>query len=142
MVAVASARASLLVQTTGASRAEARLRRAVRQRGAVGYRKAYRLTPVGLPRRSADMAWPGRRIAVFFDGCFWHSCPLHRDARYGANAGYWVAKLARNAERDRETRAALMAAGWTVLEVWEHDDALAAADMIARVVLGAAGRAV
>jgi DNA mismatch endonuclease (patch repair protein) len=118
-----SAPASLLAQTTGESRTEAALRRAVRAAGALGYRKGYRLRPVpGLGRRSADMAWPGRRLAVFADGCFWHGCSVHHDARYGVNDAYWRAKIARNAARDAETTGALLAAGWTVVRVWEHED--------------------
>ena len=139
----APARASLLAQTSGASLAEARLRAAVRLTGTVGYRKAFPLAAAGFPRRTADMAWPGRRIAVFYDGCFWHGCELHRSKCLGgSDPDYWRQKIARNAERDRETRTALAAAGWVVLTVWEHEDVAAAAETISRIVQEAAGRAV
>jgi DNA mismatch endonuclease, patch repair protein len=36
-----------------------------------------------------------------------------------ARRGYWIAKLERNAARDRRTRRALRKAGWQVLVVWE-----------------------
>jgi len=124
MAAVASTRASLLAQTTGESRAEVALRRAVRAVGALGYRKGYRFKGVpGLARRSADMAWVGRRLAVFYDGCMWHGCPEHCDRRWGgSDPGFWEAKIARTRARDAETTEALEAAGWTVVRVWEHED--------------------
>jgi DNA mismatch endonuclease (patch repair protein) len=97
------------------------------------YRVEHRVP--GLPRRTVDIALPGRRLAVFVDGCFWHGCPDHsRPPR--SNTDWWVAKLAANRERDRSTTAHLEAAGWTVLRIWEHEDPRAAAD---RVLL-AAGR--
>src|SRR4051795_6896695 len=46
----------------------------------------------GLPRRRADMVFTRRRVAVFVDGCFWHSCPIHATTPT-ANRGWWVAKL-------------------------------------------------
>src|SRR3954466_10245033 len=56
----------------------------------------------GLPRRRADMVFTRRRVAVFVDGCFWHSCPAHATTPT-ANREWWVAKLERNQERDRQT---------------------------------------
>lgn len=89
----------------------------------------------GLPRRRADMAFIRRRIAVFVDGCFWHSCPLHATTP-AANREWWVAKLERNERRDRDTDAHLSGLGWTVLRFWEHEDATAAVDVIERAVRG------
>lgn len=79
----------------------------------------------GLPRRSIDVAFTQRRLAVLVDGCFWHSCPEHATTSK-TNAEWWAAKLQRNVERDRETDAALIAAGWRVVRVWEHEDPAAA----------------
>jgi DNA mismatch endonuclease (patch repair protein) len=67
-----------------------------------------------------DIAFTKRRIAVFIDGCFWHSCPQHGRSP-AVNGGYWSPKLQRNAERDREQTSALTLAGWTVLRFWEHE---------------------
>lgn len=68
-----------------------------------------------------DIAFTKRRVAVFIDGCFWHSCPQHgRKPR--VNDGYWSPKLEGNAIRDRAQTAALRSAGWTVLRFWEHED--------------------
>lgn len=105
---------------------ELELRRALHARG-VRYRVDYPLP--GMPRRRADVVFTRVRLAVFVDGCFWHCCPEH--ASYPrANSGWWRAKLARNVERDRETDGALLAAGWTVLRFWGHDDMHAAASAV------------
>src|SRR5687768_9395055 len=46
-------------------------------------------------RRRADLVFSTARVAVFVDGCFWHSCPLHATLPK-ANAAWWTAKLAAN----------------------------------------------
>lgn len=90
-------------------------------RGVRGYRVGPRIELPGRRAVRPDFAWIGRRIAVFVDGCFWHSCPRHgRPPK--TNLDYWVPKLARNVERDREQTAALEALGWTVLRAWEHQN--------------------
>jgi len=72
-------------------------------------------------------------VAVFVDGCFWHSCPEHGSAPR-ANAEWWRAKFARTRRRDAETNLRLSEAGWLVLRIWEHEDPLAAAHAVAAVV--------
>ena len=50
---------------------------------------------------TADLVLPGRAVAVFVDGCFWHGCPTHgRKFWSGPNAELWAEKMARNRERD------------------------------------------
>jgi DNA mismatch endonuclease (patch repair protein) len=68
-----------------------------------------------------DVVFTRARLAVFVDGCFWHSCPAHGNIPR-ANRDYWVPKLDRNVRRDRAVDAALTEAGWTVLRAWEHED--------------------
>lgn len=63
------------------------------------------------------------------DGCFWHRCPQHATDPKN-NAEWWAAKLAGNVTRDRATDAALIAAGWHVVRVWEHEDPVSAADRV------------
>jgi DNA mismatch endonuclease, patch repair protein len=105
---------------------ELALRRALHGQG-FRYRKDYRLDLDGA-RVRPDIAFTARRVAVFVDGCFWHACPEH-GTKPASNTWYWGPKLARNVERDRAADAALTAAGWRVVRVWEHeplDEAVAA----------------
>ena len=100
---------------------------------ALGLRYRVDFPPVRGLRRRADIAFTRRRIAIFIDGCFWHGCPLH--ATYPKrNSDYWLPKLRRNIERDRETDEQLSVAGWIVLRIWEHEDPLVAARRIEQAV--------
>src|SRR5437764_852488 len=94
--------------------------------------------PVALGGRSVrpDVVFTRARVAVFVDGCFWHRCPEHFQMPR-ANREYWEPKLTRNVERDGEADAALQAAGWVVVRVWEHEAADAAAGRVADIVAGA-----
>jgi DNA mismatch endonuclease (patch repair protein) len=112
---------------------EVALRSALHVRG-LRFRKNAR--PVASIGCRADVVFPGTRIAVFVDGCFWHGCPDH-GFMPRTNAHYWRAKLERNVERDRRNDADLEAAGWTVMRVWEHEAADAAADRVASAVRAA-----
>jgi len=93
-----------------------------------GLRYRVDFAPVG-GRRKADIVFPRQRIAVFIDGCFWHSCPLHGSVP-ATNRDYWVPKLATNTERDRQTTEGLEALGWRVVRIWEHVTAEEAAAVI------------
>ncbi len=96
---------------------ELRLRSELHRAG-YRYRVDLRLDLVGA-RVRPDIVFTRRRVAVFVDGCFWHSCPEHgREPR--ANTDYWGPKLARNRERDRSITLLLQEAGWTVVRLWEH----------------------
>ncbi|PRY29032.1 T/G mismatch-specific endonuclease [Pseudosporangium ferrugineum] len=83
------------------------------------YRKdlLIRLTDV---RVRPDIVFTARKVAVFVDGCFWHVCPQH-GRQPTTNEWYWAPKLRRNMERDRLANAALTAAGWQVVRIWEHE---------------------
>lgn len=81
------------------------------------YRVGYKVP--GMPRRSIDIAFPGPKVAVFIDGCFWHGCPEHCIPPKN-NADWWKAKLERNVARDKETTEHLQQSGWTVVRLWEH----------------------
>ena len=87
----------------------------------------------GKRRRRADLTFVGPKVVVFVDGCFWHGCPEHGTSPK-ANAEWWAEKLARNVSRDADTDEYLTSQGWTVLRFWEHEDVLAAADQVERVV--------
>ena len=114
---------------------ELQVRRLLHARG-LRYRVMY---PVpGIRRRSIDIAFTRAKVAVFLDGCFWHSCPLH-GTQPRANAEWWLAKLQRNRARDAETSQALEDAGWLVLRFWEHEAPDVVVEAICSEVLGAAG---
>jgi DNA mismatch endonuclease (patch repair protein) len=68
-----------------------------------------------------DIVLPGRHIAIFVDGCFWHGCPEHgRQTPWtGPNADLWRQKMRRNAERDARSSALAAEGGWQVHRVWE-----------------------
>ncbi|MQY26870.1 very short patch repair endonuclease [Nocardia aurantia] len=105
---------------------EIALRRELHRRGCRFFVDRAPLT--GL-RRRADLVFPRRRVAVYVDGCFWHSCPQHATSPRN-NAQWWAEKLAGNVTRDRDTDARLIAAGWQVVRIWEHEDAVTAADRV------------
>ena len=93
---------------------ELRVRRLLTALGA-----RYRLHRKDLPG-SPDIVMPGRRLAIFIHGCFWHGHDCARGARVPkANRDYWVGKVARNRARDQAARDALAAAGWRVETLWE-----------------------
>jgi DNA mismatch endonuclease (patch repair protein) len=87
----------------------------------------------------ADLVFGPARVAVYVDGCFWHSCPEH-GTMPRSNEAFWQAKLARNQERDAAVNEALAAAGWTVVRIWEHEEIDAAADRVEAAVRESLGR--
>jgi DNA mismatch endonuclease, patch repair protein len=102
----------------------------------------YRLHRKDLPGHP-DIVMPGRRLALFVHGCFWHGHDCARGARVPKqNRDYWLAKVARNRARDERSREALAALGWRVETIWECDLKDAEA-LEARLValLGSPGRA-
>jgi len=93
----------------------------------------------GIRRRTIDVAFTRRRLAVFVDGCFWHGCPEH-GTRPKSNAEWWEAKIIANRARDEATSEHLRDLGWQVLRVWEHIDPFEAADLVADRYRAIAGR--
>ena len=89
------------------------MRERLRAAGLGGYRLQWKVA--GHP----DIAWPGKKVCVFVNGCFWHRCPHCKLSTPKKNVEYWTAKFNRNVERDRENIAALEADGWRVHVIWE-----------------------
>jgi len=81
-----------------------------------------------------DIVFTKHRVAVFVDGCFWHSCRWH-GTRPRANTHYWLPKLKRVAARDRQVKQLLTRAGWAVLRVWEHVPPERAADLVRNALM-------
>lgn len=93
---------------------ELRMRKALWARG-VRYRKNYKKL-TGKP----DIAITKYKIAVFCDSDYWHGYDWgNRNLRIKSNRDYWVPKIERNMERDREVTTALQDEGWLVLRFWE-----------------------
>lgn len=82
-----------------------------------GYRyRLHRKDLLGKP----DIVMPGRRIAIFVHGCFWHQhegCGLAKMP--STRPEFWAAKLGANVARDRNAVSLLSDQGWRVLQVWE-----------------------
>ena len=117
------------VRQTGTD-AELALRREMYRIG-LRYRIDYEV--LKKPRRIADVAFPGRKIAVFVDGCFWHGCPEHATWPK-RNANFWRQKIEANRRRDADTNARLEANGWVALRFWSHEAPTKAVEVVARVV--------
>jgi DNA mismatch endonuclease (patch repair protein) len=83
----------------------------------LGYR--FRLHRRDLPGKP-DLVFPSRRKVILVHGCFWHvhECPYGR-VKPATNSGFWANKRGQNTARDQRNMAALEAAGWSVLVVWE-----------------------
>lgn len=91
------------------------VRRLCRELGFVGYR----LHRSDLPGRP-DIAWIGRKSAIFVNGCFWHSHKCSKGFRsVESNKEYWNSKFQMNRKRDASAIKALRAMGWQVCLIWE-----------------------
>ena len=121
------------------SKAELALRRALH---AAGVR--YRLHAPDVLGRP-DLVIRSRRLAVFVDGDLWHGNPeeVRRRGRsslaelFPTRTEWWVAKINRTMERDRQVTETLRAEGWTVVRLWEHDvlrDPAGCADVVLRAM--------
>lgn len=79
------------------------------------FQKHYKRAP-----GSPDIALPRKKKAVFIDGDFWHGRTINKVMERGPD-DYWTKKIQRNMERDKEQEAALRAAGWEILRIWEKE---------------------
>ena len=89
------------------------MRERLREAGLTGYRLQWKVP--GRP----DIAWPGKKVAIFVNGCFWHRCPHCKPSMPSKNIEYWTIKFEKNQERDAQSVAQLKEMGWTVHTVWE-----------------------
>ena len=92
----------------------------------------YRLNHKRLPGHP-DLVLRKYRTCIFVNGCFWHG--HHVNLRFDdlqftienstcckipkTNREFWVAKIRRNKERDKEEQRKLAAMGWHCITVWE-----------------------
>jgi DNA mismatch endonuclease, patch repair protein len=66
-----------------------------------------------------DIVFLRLKIAVFVNGCFWHSHGCSRSKMPASNQEYWTRKIERNVNRDRSTRRRLNLLGWHCFTLWE-----------------------
>ena len=111
-------RAAIRKSMQGNKRANTRPEMLVRQRlreaGLTGYRLQWKKAP-GRP----DIAFPGRKVAIFVNGCFWHRCPHCHPSVPKRNTAFWEEKFRRNVARDQKAITDLEALGWTAITIWE-----------------------
>ena len=96
------------------------VRRLLRDAGFPGYRLHWRIDEDGgryICR--PDISFPGRKLAIFVHGCFWHRCPKCDLDLPKSNVDYWSQKFENNVERDRKKEASLQEMGWRVHTIWE-----------------------
>ncbi len=99
------------------TRPEVLVRALLRELGYPGYR----LHRQDLPSRP-DVAFIGRRKAIFVHGCFWHGHDCRKGLRRPkSNADYWVPKIEHNRQRDTKALIELERLGWDVNIIWECD---------------------
>lgn len=79
--------------------------------------RGWRLHPKAVPGRP-DLAWIGRRVAVFVDGAFWHG---HPDHYRGQSGKFWDEKIDRNRARDAQVNAQLADSEWSVVRLWDFE---------------------
>lgn len=126
-----------MVATRGRdTRPEKAVRSAVHALG-MRYRVGVSIT-CGDVRVRPDLVFTSAQVAVFVDGCFWHSCPEHGD-QPRTNTDYWRPKLQANVARDRRVDRALDEDGWQIVRVWEHEDPAEAAERV-RFAVATRGR--
>lgn len=107
---------------------ELALRKALRAIGLPGYRLHWKKAP-GRP----DIAYPGRKIAIFVNGCYWHRCPYCNLPLPKSNNDFWEEKFEKNKKRDADKTRTLKENGWIVLVFWEcevKNNPLACAKMV------------
>ena len=90
------------------------VRSMLRELGHPGYRLNWNKAP-GHP----DIAYPGRKIAIFINGCFWHHCPRCNLPMPKSHYDFWKTKMERNVQRDECKNKELIEGGWTVVTIWE-----------------------
>jgi DNA mismatch endonuclease, patch repair protein len=78
-----------------------------------GWRRNYPL--LGKP----DFVFPGAKLVVFVDGCFWHGHECGRNLTPKRNVAAWSEKILDNQSRDRRITRRLRAWRWSVIRIWE-----------------------
>ena len=87
-----------------------------------------------------DLVFKGKKVAVFCDSEFWHGYNWNeRKKDFKSHQEFWIPKIERNMERDKEVTEELQKQGWTVLRFWGKEikkNAGGCADIIEKAVRG------
>ena len=87
-----------------------------------------------------DLVFKGKKVAVFCDSEFWHGYNWEeRKKDFKSHQEFWIPKIERNMERDKEVTAELQRQGWTVLRFWGKEikkNVCGCADIIEKTVRG------
>ncbi len=67
-----------------------------------------------------DLMLPKYKTVIFIDSCFWHGCKKHGSIPE-TRKDFWLNKIERNKERDKEVSKYYKKIGWCVYRIWEHD---------------------
>ena len=78
----------------------------------------YRKNVKDLPGKP-DIVLPKYKTVIFVNGCFWHKHDCPRFVWPSSNQEYWIPKILKTVERDKENIRKLNALGWQVLTIWE-----------------------
>lgn len=85
-----------------------------------------------------DIAFIGKKVAVFCDSEFFHGFDWeNKQNEIKSNRDFWIPKIEKNMQRDIEVTQKLRSEGWTVLRFWGKDiknNLKSCADQIERVV--------
>lgn len=95
----------------------------------------FRLHRKDLPGKP-DLIFPGRMVALFVHGCFWHrheGCP--KATTPSTNRRFWEKKFSGNVSRDKRVKDELEQLGWKVLVIWECQLSTEKLDELADVIM-------
>ncbi len=69
----------------------------------------------------ADICIKSKKIAIFIDSEFWHGKMYLEGKIPKSNQEYWIPKLERNIQRDKEVNNYLEKNGWKIFRFWTKD---------------------
>ncbi len=83
----------------------------------IRYRKNVKKLP-----GSPDIVLGRHKLIVFIDGEFWHGFHWEQKKdKIKSNRAFWIPKIERNMQRDRQNNKKLKEMGYTVLRFWAND---------------------
>lgn len=85
---------------------------------ALGFRYRLNVKIEGKP----DLFFPRKKVVVFLDGDFWHGRDIREvSLKKFRNKNFWLRKIERNIQRDKEVNESLKNQGYTVIRIWENE---------------------